>query len=99
MKPTTLLTAAAGTVLAAAGITLRLRRHATTGPVPDEPADRWGDLPGPSPCEGVGQLHDWLASGDWTDPTDVLEAVRQQALAQLLADLLRHPDHMTALAY
>ncbi|MET8624694.1 hypothetical protein ABZW30_13210 [Kitasatospora sp. NPDC004669] len=89
MKRTALLTAAAGTALAAAGITLRLRRHATTVPVPDEPAARWGDLPCPPLLEDVGHLHDWLASGDWADPTDVLEALRQQAPAQLLADLLR----------
>ncbi|MFG2844220.1 DUF6919 domain-containing protein [Kitasatospora sp. NPDC048296] len=36
----------------------------------------------------VGRLHDWLASGHWTDPTDVLDDLREQAPAGLLADLL-----------
>ncbi|MFI9365981.1 hypothetical protein ACIG5E_33760 [Kitasatospora sp. NPDC053057] len=89
MKRIALLTAAAGTALAAAGITLHLRRQATTGPVPDETADRWGELPCPPLREGVGHLHDWLASGDWTDPADVLQALQEQAPAHLLGDLVR----------
>jgi hypothetical protein len=64
MKRTALLTAAAGTALAAAGIALRIRRSAATDPVPAEDPDQWGDLPCPPPGKGVGQLHDWLASGD-----------------------------------
>ncbi|MFD5615851.1 DUF6919 domain-containing protein [Kitasatospora sp. NPDC127060] len=43
-------------------------------------------------CQGlrndVGRLHDWLASGHWSDPTDVLDEMREQAPAGFLADLL-----------
>ncbi|MDH6107903.1 hypothetical protein P3T36_006362 [Kitasatospora sp. MAP12-15] len=91
MKRTALLTAAAGTVLAAAGITLRQRRSAVADrdTAPAEQLDRWGELPCPPLREGVGHLHDWLSSGDWTDPADVLTALQEQAPAYLLADLVR----------
>ncbi|WP_042370554.1 hypothetical protein [Streptacidiphilus neutrinimicus] len=92
MKRTTVFAAAAGTVLAVAG----LARWAQRGtPAPDVPCDvadlarPWGELPCPPLREGVGHLHDWLMSGDWTSPTDVLDALREQAPVRLVADLLR----------
>ncbi|MFB7672221.1 hypothetical protein ACFC26_12475 [Kitasatospora purpeofusca] len=85
----TLLTAAAGTALTAAGITLLLRRS-TAAPlaVPAEETDPWGQ-PSCPPPDGVALLHDWLSSGDWASPTHVLEALRERTPAQLLANLVR----------
>ncbi len=89
----TLLTAAAGTALTAAGITLLRRRStAATVAVPaeaEEAADPWGRPSGPPPPDCVALLHDWLASGDWASPTHVLEALRERTPAQLLANLVR----------
>jgi len=92
MKRTT-VAAAARTVLARAGLTRWVRPGPAGVPaapaVPAEPGSLWGELPCPPLREGVGPLHDWLASGDWSDPTDVLEVLRQQAPVRLVADLLR----------
>ncbi|WP_327071919.1 hypothetical protein [Kitasatospora sp. NBC_01302] len=96
---TTLLTAACTvTVLATTGIALGLRRStSTTTPTPaavpeaTEPTSQKELGPyGPRVFGGeVEQLHDWLASGTWSDPTEVLEALREQAPAYFLADLVR----------
>jgi hypothetical protein len=47
----------------------------------------------PWPCEplpeGIGALGDWLMSGDWNSPLDVLQALREQAPVRQAADLLR----------
>jgi len=91
MKRAAVLAAAARTALAVAGITRWTRRDPTRQAPADlaEPESPWGELPCPPLREGVGPLHDWLASGDWSDPTHVLEALRQQAPVRLVADLLR----------
>jgi hypothetical protein len=56
---------------------------------PDAGADRFTGLPCPPLREGVGHLHEWLMSGDWSSPTDVLDALREQAPVRMVADLLR----------
>lgn len=88
---TTLLTAAcAVTVLATTGLALGLRRSTNaTAPAPDPalapeetgPTSQKELGPyGPRVFSGeVEQLHDWLASGTWSDPTEVLDALREQA--------------------
>jgi hypothetical protein len=90
--------AAIGTVLSVTAAARRFQ-HRTAATNYDDAANYddalapaagpWGELPCPPLREGVGYLHDWLASGDWTDPTEVLEVLRRQAPVRLVADLLR----------
>jgi len=40
-------------------------------------------------AEVTESLHDWLASGNWDSPDEVLEVLRDQAPISALADLLR----------
>lgn len=100
MRPTLLTAACAVTVLATTGLALGLRRSTSTAaPAPDpasvseaiEPTGHNERSPyGPRVFSGESeQLHDWLASGTWSDPTEVLDALREQTPAYLLADLVR----------
>lgn len=50
--------------------------------------DRWAALPAAPLREGVGYLHDWLASGAWQSPFDVLRELRAQAPIRPIADLM-----------
>ncbi|GAA1233872.1 hypothetical protein GCM10009665_25180 [Kitasatospora nipponensis] len=98
MRPTLLASACAVTAMAAAGLAVGLRRGSSTTPPALTLAPEAAE-PTSQPDQGkhrprlisgeVEHLHDWLASGDWSDPTEVLEALREQAPCFFLTDLLR----------